>query len=472
MSADSSDSTSITTYDATAGTIKSATTDIQPATASLTEWNCCDLFNRLCGFGSLLIVDLRPVDSYSAAHIPRAINLPLQPDELNIPSTDNYSAQLNDLITRISMTDRRGFNLRQRQSVLLYHETSTEPQHVAQLNWLYQLLTLENRVASVQILSGGVREFLSDYPFLTCSNAGNALRHTHLAPFPWFPSEIVEKFIYLGNHVDAANQVQLKKLGITHILNVSSEVENEHPNHFKYIRFILNDEEDVQISDRFHEAFAYFDEIKASNGRILVHCHQGVSRSATIVLAYLMHSKKFSLKQSYDFVKNRRKQIMPNIGFWYQLEKFEKYCYDENNKLPAEEQKAALSEFVSTLEQCVSMKDLIEERRQKQLKNQMEAEKAAQAKTQETNEEEEEADGVDDVESSNSNANSTSIQTEGSDEAEAEEEEEEATSVVRNSLSERNSDPNSQIVHETNEQLENLSLSENSSETTATTAAP
>lgn len=58
-------------------------------------------------------------------------------------------------------------------------------------------------------------------------------------------------------------------------------------------------------------------------GRTLVHCMAGVSRSATMVLAYLIKHQKMSLSEAYDHVKSKRPCIQPNLGFWRQLIAYE-----------------------------------------------------------------------------------------------------------------------------------------------------
>jgi hypothetical protein len=54
-----------------------------------------------------------------------------------------------------------------------------------------------------------------------------------------------------------------------------------------------------------------------------VHCRAGKSRSVTVVLAYLIHANRWSLKQAYAFVLERRRGISPNIGFMAELMSFE-----------------------------------------------------------------------------------------------------------------------------------------------------
>ena len=65
------------------------------------------------------------------------------------------------------------------------------------------------------------------------------------------------------------------------------------------------------------------DSVKQSGGRVLVHCQAGISRSATICLAYLMHTQRVKLDEAFDFVKQRRQVISPNLAFMGQLLQFE-----------------------------------------------------------------------------------------------------------------------------------------------------
>uniref|UniRef100_A0A8D2ISM1 protein-tyrosine-phosphatase n=1 Tax=Varanus komodoensis TaxID=61221 RepID=A0A8D2ISM1_VARKO len=65
------------------------------------------------------------------------------------------------------------------------------------------------------------------------------------------------------------------------------------------------------------------DAVKSSGGRVLLHCQAGVSRSATICLAYLIQSRRVRLEEAFDFVKQRRGVISPNFGFMGQLLQFE-----------------------------------------------------------------------------------------------------------------------------------------------------
>lgn len=55
-----------------------------------------------------------------------------------------------------------------------------------------------------------------------------------------------------------------------------------------------------------------------------MHCHAGVSRSATVCMAYIMKALDYDLRSAYDFVKSKRPCVSPNLHFMGQLLEFEK----------------------------------------------------------------------------------------------------------------------------------------------------
>lgn len=48
---------------------------------------------------------------------------------------------------------------------------------------------------------------------------------------------------------------------------------------------------------------------------VLVHCHAGVSRSAAIVIAYVMKKYGLNFESAFELVKTRRPRIRPNEKF-------------------------------------------------------------------------------------------------------------------------------------------------------------
>lgn len=69
----------------------------------------------------------------------------------------------------------------------------------------------------------------------------------------------------------------------------------------------------------------FFSEEAHQCGRgVLVHCQAGVSRSATIVIAYLMKHTLMTMTDAYKYVRGRRPIVSPNLNFMGQLLEFER----------------------------------------------------------------------------------------------------------------------------------------------------
>lgn len=67
-----------------------------------------------------------------------------------------------------------------------------------------------------------------------------------------------------------------------------------------------------------------FLQVRLAGGLTLVHCVAGVSRSATLCLAYLVKHRGMSLREAYVHLKKARPCVRPNCGFFNQLIDFER----------------------------------------------------------------------------------------------------------------------------------------------------
>ena len=101
------------------------------------------------------------------------------------------------------------------------------------------------------------------------------------------PSRIND-FIFLGSEAHASNIDVLRENGIDFILNVATGLSNHFEDELVYRNLPVNDVCETNISEIFSEAFSFIETVKRRNGRVLIHCQAGVSRSVTITTAYLM----------------------------------------------------------------------------------------------------------------------------------------------------------------------------------------
>uniref|UniRef100_A0A670Z0S3 Dual specificity protein phosphatase n=1 Tax=Pseudonaja textilis TaxID=8673 RepID=A0A670Z0S3_PSETE len=130
--------------------------------------------------------------------------------------------------------------------------------------------------------------------------------------------------LYLGDQDIAANRGELARLNITHILNASHNKWRGGADYYEgtgicYLGIEAHDSPTFDMSPYFQPAADFIHKaLSKSGGRILVHCAVGVSRSATLVLAYLMIYHHLTLVEAIKTVKDHR-GIIPNRGFLRQL---------------------------------------------------------------------------------------------------------------------------------------------------------
>ncbi|GAA5907772.1 hypothetical protein JCM8208_005514 [Rhodotorula glutinis] len=100
-----------------------------------------------------------------------------------------------------------------------------------------------------------------------------------------------------------------------------------------------HDEADLVEAHKFQAAFAFLDSARDKGERVLVHCQCGVSRSATVVIAYCMREAARALAEgrdsdelagctgmhdTYSFVKEKSEWVGPNLSLVFQLVAYER----------------------------------------------------------------------------------------------------------------------------------------------------
>jgi Dual specificity phosphatase, catalytic domain len=89
----------------------------------------------------------------------------------------------------------------------------------------------------------------------------------------------------------SADESAMSCVGVRCIVNCTNSCANSFPESFKYMRVPCKDTVQQNIRQYFHLASAFIDAARKKRKVVLVHCSYGMSRSASIVLAYLMLSK-------------------------------------------------------------------------------------------------------------------------------------------------------------------------------------
>ncbi|EDV21192.1 uncharacterized protein TRIADDRAFT_60150 [Trichoplax adhaerens] len=137
--------------------------------------------------------------------------------------------------------------------------------------------------------------------------------------------------LYVGSYRDVHDNNQLKKNGITHILAVHDNSRPLH-DHMVYKCIECMDTPQQDISQHFRECINFIHRSRINDGSVLVHCLAGVSRSVTIVLAYLITVTDMKWEDALKAVRASRTQANPNLGFRRQLQIYTETMLAETKK--------------------------------------------------------------------------------------------------------------------------------------------
>lgn len=314
-------------------------------TISLSDFHHLIVHYNFNNSTSLLILDSRPYISYNDGHIVGAKNMYCPPISKRrfVNGGKLHLEKMLDSDVRHRLVSG-GYS-----QIVIYGDSEDELVHTdSNMNIVWHSIKQLGFGGICKLLKGGFAQFMQSFP-RQCTIVGSnpiltpqaepsaqekSQRHalfrtnsTLMEPVEIFPH------LYLGNALTAACMQDLQRLGITAILNVSSTCKNHFTSNFLYKNIPVDDSHNTLLSNWFSDAITFIDEVKGAGGKTLVHCHAGVSRSATICIAYVMYSRHASLDTAFEFVKSRRSEISPNAGFMHQLLEFEKEQEDKRRHL-------------------------------------------------------------------------------------------------------------------------------------------
>ncbi|OBZ65648.1 Dual specificity protein phosphatase 13 isoform A [Grifola frondosa] len=163
---------------------------------------------------------------------------------------------------------------------------------------------------------------------ITCKpvhGAPSARRGGH-SPTPSYssgPTEIIPR-LYVSDLVAAESASTLVALGITHVVSaMHGRVLFPSGVPLKRLQLPLQDSPFAELADYLPTATAFVaNALRDPNARVLVHCMQGVSRSTSVVCAFLIAHYGWTPEQAVAYVKSKRSSAEPNCGFVKQLAEY------------------------------------------------------------------------------------------------------------------------------------------------------
>jgi protein-tyrosine phosphatase len=185
----------------------------------------------------------------------------------------------------------------------------------------------------VLTLSSPFESFEKQYPFLCAKETSSKASKR-----PLMPSCIIPDLLYLGDLSDAAALPRLSEhLHIQTAVTALAELPpslraSVAESKVEHIWCNVRDVEEADIKAHFGTAFAAIENAREQGGHaVFVHCSRGVSRSASLCIAYLMCKEGLSAKAARARVERCRPVILPNDGFWKCLCEYEKELTGERS---------------------------------------------------------------------------------------------------------------------------------------------
>ena len=151
--------------------------------------------------------------------------------------------------------------------------------------------------------------------------------HYYISYNEFSANEIIDN-IYIGNVYDAHNIDELNKNNIKNVVSAVTGFENIYDDTFNHLSLNLIDNENQNIIHYFEITYHYIDNIVSKNisssskekkNKILIHCICGVSRSVTILIAYIIKKYNYNPTDALELVKKHRSIANPNNNFMNQL---------------------------------------------------------------------------------------------------------------------------------------------------------
>lgn len=176
------------------------------------------------------------------------------------------------------------------------------------------------------LLSEPFSAFEEVFPFLCAKASSSKAAKRHV-----MPSCVLPGLLYLGDLSDAAALPRLAeqlnvRAAVTALAELTPSLKAavaEAPQ-VRHIWCNVRDVEEADIKAHFSTAYDAIEAAKTDGSAVFIHCSRGVSRSASLCIAYLMRKEGMSAKAARLHVEATRPIVLPNDGFWRCLQEYEK----------------------------------------------------------------------------------------------------------------------------------------------------
>jgi protein-tyrosine phosphatase len=137
--------------------------------------------------------------------------------------------------------------------------------------------------------------------------------------------------VWIGSKMVLNDSSNLKKIGITHIVNVALELQKNDKldKAFHVYHVPLEDLIDQPLDPYVIQAYNYIMNALNDGGKVFIHCNKGKSRSAAIVIYYLMTTYCMTFDCAYELLKKRYPIISLNQGFELKLKNLSNNAYEK-----------------------------------------------------------------------------------------------------------------------------------------------
>ena len=136
----------------------------------------------------------------------------------------------------------------------------------------------------------------------------------------------IDQYVFIGNSNSAKDLDWFRNNNIGYVVNTAAEIPNFFPDQgIRYFNLRLYDnpkQGDEDLLGLLEPTYRYISAVIKFNplAKILVHCHMGKSRSASVVIYYLMRSRGWRYQDALEFVRSKRPIVAPNMWYARQLQ--------------------------------------------------------------------------------------------------------------------------------------------------------